>query len=540
MLRFRLFLLAATLFWSAHAPAQGTQPVASPSNASDLSYASVLIEDGLYDAALLSLRASSLSSDEEVGRVFLEMAKLYAALGNIARAQDSVEQAQSLLAGHTPRLQIEQARLHIMVGNLVHARQRLEALGRATNLTTEEREDLILLRAKAQLAVGGVDSAVDLLSSNQNAERLAIESAKLYVSQDEFDQASRVLRAYVTRFEGAGRAWLKLGEVSRLAGDAKESDEALRKAERIFVAQKDEPRRREVARVRAMPVSLVTQRATPPAAPIQPPQAPPAAKPEPTEPPVAALTPPPPPPAPPPPVAQRPSVPPSPPPALAPEAYQIVARPFPFHPTLTGSGFVIDSGRRVVTNRHVVEKSTEIYVRNSLGNLSRARIEKLSSTDDLAVLALDTHFPRNRSISPAQFAPARTGASIAVIGFPLTDILGSVTPSITNGIVIKDTGMQDAASMFQLSAKMNKGNSGGAVVDSTGRIVGVAMGKLDLVKIMQGDGFLPEDINFAVHVNRLTPLGVSVQPAQAGHLPQKSLEEIYQSFIGSVVLIVTR
>ncbi|MDV7389905.1 hypothetical protein RZS08_01075, partial [Arthrospira platensis SPKY1] len=73
----------------------------------------------------------------------------------------------------------------------------------------------------------------------------------------------------------------------------------------------------------------------------------------------------------------------------------------------------------------------------------------------------------------------------------------------------------------------------------TGRIVGVAMGKLDLVKIMQGDGFLPEDINFAIHVNRLKPMGVNVQPA-AGSFPQKSLEDIYQTFIGSVVLIASR
>jgi len=200
---------------------------------------------------------------------------------------------------------------------------------------------------------------------------------------------------------------------------------------------------------------------------------------------------------------------------------------------------VVDSGRRVITNRHVVENSTEIYVRNSLGNLSRVRIESMSKTDDLAVLVLQEPFPAERAIAASQFGPARAGASIAVLGFPLINILGSVTPSITNGIVIKETGMQDAPEMFQLSAKMNKGNSGGAVVDSRGRVVGIAMGKLDIVKIMQGDGFLPEDVNFAIHIKRLRGLGVPIQPAS--HQPAElSLEEIYQRFIGSVVMVAGR
>jgi S1-C subfamily serine protease len=204
----------------------------------------------------------------------------------------------------------------------------------------------------------------------------------------------------------------------------------------------------------------------------------------------------------------------------------------------TGSGFVIDGGRRVITNKHVIEGVSEIYVRNSLGDMSRAKVERTSKKDDLAVLVLDSAFPSKRSVSTEQFAPAKAGASIAVIGFPMTDILGSVTPSITNGIVTKETGMQDAPEMFQLSAKMNKGNSGGAVVDSRGRVVGVAMGKLDTVKIMQGGGFLPEDINFAIHVNRLKLLGIQSSVSGAGG--EMSLEDIYQQFIGSVVMVAGR
>jgi NAD(P)H-dependent flavin oxidoreductase YrpB (nitropropane dioxygenase family) len=77
-------------------------------------------------------------------------------------------------------------------------------------------------------------------------------------------------------------------------------------------------------------------------------------------------------------------------------------------------------------------------------------------------------------------------------------------------------------------------------VDSRGRVVGVAMGKLDTVKIMQGGGFLPEDINFAIHVSRLKPLGVQSQVTGQGTVGEMSLEDIYQRFIGSVVMVAGR
>jgi len=123
-----------------------------------------------------------------------------------------------------------------------------------------------------------------------------------------------------------------------------------------------------------------------------------------------------------------------------------------------------------------------------------------------------------------------------VIGFPLTSVLGSMTPSITNGIVIKTTGMGDSPDSFQVSAKMNKGNSGGAVFDTNGRVIGIAVGKLDTVKMLQGSGFLPEDINFAIHSERLKVVGLTVTPGQKSG-KELSLEELYRQSIGSVVLV---
>ena len=96
--------------------------------------------------------------------------------------------------------------------------------------------------------------------------------------------------------------------------------------------------------------------------------------------------------------------------------------------------------------------------------------------------------------------------------------------------------MQDSRVSFQVIAKMKKGNSGGAVFYTTGRVIGIAVGKLDTVKILQGSGFLPEDVNFAIHSDRLKVVGVSVRPGPKP-IKELSLEELYQRSIGSVVMV---
>ncbi len=214
--------------------------------------------------------------------------------------------------------------------------------------------------------------------------------------------------------------------------------------------------------------------------------------------------------------------------------------PFPRGVTITGgSGFIVDEGRKIVTNKHVIEGGKEFAIRTGLGEVIRAKVIFISDTDDLAILELSKPLPADRAIPSTAYAKPRVGRDVVVMGYPLWYILGEGSPSLTNGVVSKGTGMGDDRNTFQLTAKVNKGNSGGPVFDLNGNVVGITVGKLDSQKINQEQGFVPEDINFAIHVDRLPPMAKAALKAEGLSDKPVSPETLYQLMLGRVVMVAT-
>jgi serine protease Do len=203
----------------------------------------------------------------------------------------------------------------------------------------------------------------------------------------------------------------------------------------------------------------------------------------------------------------------------------------------TGSGFIIDDGRYVITNRHVIDKTGKIAVRTGTGEVRTARILRIAKNDDLAILELSEPFPSSYAITPQEMGDANAGRSAVVMGFPMADILGWQQPSLTEGIVSKASGFQDNPNTFMITSKMNKGNSGGPIFDRQGRLIGIAVAKLDIKAIYERKGTLPEDVNIGIKVSRLLSFLNKSGGGNQLMAPEVSLEELYQSMLSKIVLV---
>jgi S1-C subfamily serine protease len=99
--------------------------------------------------------------------------------------------------------------------------------------------------------------------------------------------------------------------------------------------------------------------------------------------------------------------------------------------------------------------------------------------------------------------------------------------------------MGDDLGTFQLTAKVNKGNSGGPVFDMAGNVVGITVGKLDSKKIQDEQGFVPEDVNFAIHIDRLPKITNASLDGKEPNTVELNTEELYQAMLGKVVMVAT-
>ena len=122
-----------------------------------------------------------------------------------------------------------------------------------------------------------------------------------------------------------------------------------------------------------------------------------------------------------------------------------------------------------------------------------ARLVARDTANDLALLATDLH--------PAQWAKwrsaVRQGEDIVVYGFPLAGVLSS-SGNVVTGNVTALAGLGDDSRFLQVSAPLQPGNSGGPIFDRNGEAAGVAVSKLDAVRVASATGDIPQNVNFAI------------------------------------------
>jgi serine protease Do len=167
--------------------------------------------------------------------------------------------------------------------------------------------------------------------------------------------------------------------------------------------------------------------------------------------------------------------------------------------TSTGTGFRITQAGHVMTNYHVAGQCKKIRLHRIGETPVEAALVASDSVNDLAIIKGATPLPG----TVAQFGgkgAVRAGSEIVVFGFPLTGLL-SDSGNFTTGNITSMAGMGNDSRLFQISAPVQPGNSGGPVLDRKGNVVAVIVSKLNAMGIQNQVGDVPQNVNFAIKSN---------------------------------------
>ena len=139
-----------------------------------------------------------------------------------------------------------------------------------------------------------------------------------------------------------------------------------------------------------------------------------------------------------------------------------------------GSGFVIDSKGDIVTNNHVVTGATSIKVNFQDGKSAKATLVGSDTGTDLAVIKVDPSAATLVPLPLGDSATVQTGQSVFAIGSPfgLADSLSAGIVSATGRQISAPSG-RPIANAIQTDAAINHGNSGGPLLDTSGKVIGV-------------------------------------------------------------------
>lgn len=149
-----------------------------------------------------------------------------------------------------------------------------------------------------------------------------------------------------------------------------------------------------------------------------------------------------------------------------------------------GSGFVIDDGKHIVTNYHVIEavekEGAQAWVVLGRGRDMRRALEirATSQANDIAVLSVDQKLAKP-SVKLVRREDVKPAEAVIAVGFPGTSdkvdedwLNAPATP--TPGQVVQKLRLGGGAHMIQITADINPGNSGGPVYNTRGHVIGMS------------------------------------------------------------------
>jgi S1-C subfamily serine protease len=197
-------------------------------------------------------------------------------------------------------------------------------------------------------------------------------------------------------------------------------------------------------------------------------------------------------------------------------------------PVACGTGFFITEDGYLISNYHVVKGATKIRLVTRAGTID-AKVIQVDEANDLALLKATGKF------APLPVAASRTahlGGTVATIGFP-NPLLQGFSPKLAKGEIASLSGAGDDPRYFQISVPVQPGNSGGALVDAHGNVIGIVSAKLNASAALAASGALPENVNYAVKSSLLLSFLESVPEVNAKLKDPNTKDEAFEDVVKS-------
>jgi S1-C subfamily serine protease len=159
----------------------------------------------------------------------------------------------------------------------------------------------------------------------------------------------------------------------------------------------------------------------------------------------------------------------------------------------TGTAFYINKSGQMITAAHVLRDCLVLEAQKD-GVVLPVKLNASSNLLDLAVV--DSGKPTDRALPLRINQTITLGEGVTNVGYPLQGLLAD-SPNLTRGNVSARAGMKGSVGLFQFSAPIQPGSSGGPVVSDGGELLGITVSSLNATALIK-EGLLPQNVNFAL------------------------------------------
>lgn len=162
-------------------------------------------------------------------------------------------------------------------------------------------------------------------------------------------------------------------------------------------------------------------------------------------------------------------------------------------PVSTGTGFYLNRSGQLLSAAHVVRDCVVIEAQKDGVSFP---VTRRADSDLLDLAVVDSG---RETTAELPFRAGQTlvlGESVTNVGYPLAGLLAT-TPNLTRGNVSARAGLKGSVGLFQFSAPIQPGASGGPVVSDGGELLGITVSTLNFAALVN-QGLLPQNVNFAL------------------------------------------